>query len=222
MPALVVVLLGWSLADARTSPGVKDRSPSLMLGLEAGVTHALAPDRSSITASAEPGGSLDLALLWRTVDWVAVGLGLGFAGLPVKASDADTAWVTSALILSRFLLPVGRVDVWAELGVGFGALTQTVRFINARRITMLGPGLAGGLGLDVFVHRRLSLGAAFRVLRIFPGQYCLDAECTPPGQGLDPGLLWRTVVTLTYHFPLRKRTGVPPKPTPVAPVSGAW
>ncbi len=191
-----------SVAQTRPPEASFRRTGILMLGIETGVSHAFAEDRSSITATADPGGSLDLSLLWRSVPWVAVGLGLGFAGLPVRIPHASTAWVTSALAQARFLLPLQRVDLWADLGVGFGAMTQTVNFINADRVTMLGPSLAGGLGVDVFVHRHVSVGTAFRVMRIFTGQYCLDHECTKPGMGLDPGMVWRAVVSLTFHIPL--------------------
>ena len=205
---MVLVLLAPSqaMAQQRTEPASFPRSSALMIGLEAGVTHAFAEDRSSITASAEPGGSLDLSVLWRAVDWVAVGLQLGFAGLPVPGADASTAWVTSALVQTRFLLPIRRLDLWVDLGVGFGALTQTTEFINADRVTMLGPSLAAGLGLDVFVHPRLSVGAAFRIVRVFPGQYCVDGMCAQPGLGLDPGVLWRAVLSVTYYVPWRSKT----------------
>jgi hypothetical protein len=183
-----------------------ERTGTLMLGLEVGVSHAFAEDRSSITATAKPGGSLDVSLLWRSVPWVAMGLQLGFAGLPVRVSNVSTVWATSALAQARFLLPIRRVDLWADLGVGFGALTQTVDFTNASRVTMLGPSLAVGLGVEVFVHRRVSVGTAFRIVRIFTGQYCLDDTCAPPGTGLDHGILWRAVLSLTYHVPV-----APPK-----------
>ena len=176
-----------------------------MLGIETGVSHTFAEDRSSITADAEPGGSLDLSVLWRGVKWVAVGLQLGFAGLPVPGPDASTAWVTSALVQARFMLPLQRLDLWADLGAGFGAITQKTDFVNAHRISMLGPSLAAGLGVDVFVHRHLSVGAAFRVVRVFTGQYCLDDVCAQPGLGLDPGVLWRAVLSFTYHVPVRSQ-----------------
>ncbi len=195
-----------AVAQTQSTTAPQRRTRVLMLSLETGVSHAVAADRSATTATAEPGGTLDLSLLYRPVPWVAMGLQLGFAALPVSMDNASTVWTTSALLQARLVAPVGRVDLWLGLGAGFGALTQAVTFINADRITTLGPSLAAGAGVDVFVHGRISVGAAFRVVRVFPGRYCLDDRCTRPGQGLDPGLLWRAVVSLTYHFEVGRRS----------------
>jgi hypothetical protein len=174
----------------------------LLLSLEVGGGSRFAANRSALTADAPASGAVWLGALWRVAPWIAVGGRIGGGGLPTRSQDTEGVGVATAMWQTRLLFPLSRVDLWLDLALGFGALTQAVDFTNTQRVSQLGPALGVGVGADVFLRPDLSLGLGWRLLRPYPALHCLGSDCSPADEGLDPGLLWWVTVRLTYHFPL--------------------
>jgi hypothetical protein len=147
--------------------------------------------------------------LWRIFPYLAVGV---HGGVSVVGSSGDydydpLVWAVGVLE-ARGFIPLGRLDIWGSLGVGYGSISQTYIDWNGydSRYSFAGPAISVAMGLDYFFSRIFSMGVVGRIYKLFPTKACVEDSsvdmCGDVAEGTNTGIAWYVGVAGTYHFPL--------------------
>ena len=178
---------------------------ALILSVDFGAS-AFAAHSGAYMEDSRTGGGIYGTALWRFIPYLAVGV---HGGVSVLGAD-DTYYDYSPLVWAvgvveaRGYLPLGRLDIWGSLGIGYAAISQ--QFDNGS-VSVAGPALSIAVGMDYFFSRIFSLGVVGRIYRMFPTKYCAEVggieSCNDISDvDSDTGIAWYFGLAATYHFPL--------------------
>jgi hypothetical protein len=177
---------------------------SLILSLDVGASAMAAAGASGWYGDTGTGGGLYFSAIWRFIPYLGLGLNGGFSvvGSSSSLTDSNVLFGVVALELRGFV-PLGRMfDLWAGLGIGYGASSSGSDY------SVAGPALAVTLGFEWFVSRMFSVGLITRLYRMFPTKYCAwnttenERVCGSLPDNADTGVVWYFGVSGTYHLPL--------------------
>ena len=122
--------------------------------------------------STSTGGGIFATVLWRFIPWLALGLHTGVSAMDAEYSDysGNALYFALGMLEARGILPVGPFDFWGSLGVGYASAGQPLDAYET--VTVSGPAMAVGLGIDWFLARTFSLGLVTRIYKMFPSEVC--------------------------------------------------
>ncbi|MFH2009704.1 MAG: tetratricopeptide repeat protein [bacterium] len=176
-------------------------------------------------------GGLTMAILWRFMPYLAVGPTARISGgvtgenfddldhLTAERVDSARFMYANIMLELRAFLPLGRVDIWAALALGYASLSRTHSYRDSSvpdsETTLRSVGVGGKVGLDIFTGESFSLGFRVAFMGTVPVHKCItDQDCVKPVDRDKPGLHWYLGLTLTWH--LRLSSIVKPEPRPRA------
>ncbi len=147
--------------------------------------------------------------LWRIFPFFAIGV---HGGVSVVGSNADyydsgaLLWAVG-VVEARGFIPLGRLDVWGSFGVGYGSISQNYTDMSGydTNLSISGPAISAGMGVDYFFSRIFSMGVLGRIYKLVPTSYCDGDICGDIPAGENTGIAWYVGVSGTYHFPLSFR-----------------
>ena len=180
---------------------------SLLVSVDLGATSFASRGSGAFTDGVGTGGGIFATALWRFIPWLAVGVHGGVTAMDSAYCDSygydcGTLYFATGLLEARGILPIGPLDLWGSLGVGYGTVVQPVNDYDSYSVS--GATLAAGVGLDWFLVPRFSIGILSRVYKIFPTEYCDEnGNCYDSDLGdSDPGVAWYAGLSATWHYPL--------------------
>jgi hypothetical protein len=178
---------------------------SLMFSVDAGVAAFAGYSDGSGLSDTSTGGGLFASAIWRFV--LGIGVSGGFVAVGSDATDGGPAVLALGALEVRGFLPVGRLDFWGSVGIGYGVIASDD---GMNTYSASGPALTVAAGMDWFIARSLSIGVLGRVYRIFPTKFCVEGSgmdsCSTSDLGdYNPGVAWYLGVSATYYLPLGRR-----------------
>jgi opacity protein-like surface antigen len=169
-------------------PWAAPRGPggSLMLGANVCVE----TDTTSCD-SLDPSFGMNFDLFWRFLRWLSVDVELAYGLYDVPSvSGADTSTdVLTVLVGTRFIIPIGPMDLWFGLGLGWGRLkTSVTAFSDTVETTASGAVFGLNTGLEYRITDWVAVGAQVRYYADLYSEVCIaggasDGACDT----LDPG-----------------------------------
>ena len=176
---------------------------SLIVSLDFGAASFAGGGASSWVAST--GGGVYATVLWRFIPWLALGLHTGVSAMDAEYStySGSAMYFALGMLEARGILPLGPFDFWGSFGIGYASAGQALDAYDT--LTISGPAIGVGLGIDWFLARTFSLGLVTRIYRMFPSQECSDAlhgGCVDLSADSDPGVSWYAGLSVTWHYPL--------------------
>ncbi len=193
---------GYQVRRRRLGPARR----SLMVSVDFGAASFAGGGSYSIADGVGTGGGVFGTVAWRFIPWLAVGIHGGVTAMDSDYCDStgcytgDTLYFAVGVLEARGILPLGPIDIWGSLGIGYGQVGQPLD--NYNTISVTGPTLAVALGLDWFLSRTFSIGLLARIYKIFPTKWCGPDSCGDLPSDTDPGIAWYGGLAVTWHYPL--------------------
>jgi len=145
----------------------------------------------------------DLSAYFRFLDYAAIGFELyyGMYDTPAGGPDAD---LLGGMGLLRLIAPIGKLDLYAQLGLGGGRYKFTME--DDFELKVKGFNVTVGGGLEYRIIKWASLGVGIRFLIPVYDKICASAgdqsECKPIDDDADIAYGMLFGVTLNLFLPI--------------------
>lgn len=149
------------------------------------------------------GGGVYYSGLFRPQPGIGIGLHVAAGyitlgdGLEGEASTLNYSVIAGE---GRVYIPTGMIDLWGSVIVGGGAIDETISTNYTSTETRSGPVVGFGAGGSFYITPNMSVGAQFRMYRMFPS----DNEAVDGSEVESStdyvGLWWTLGVVGTLHY----------------------
>ncbi len=149
------------------------------------------------------GGGVYYSGLFRPQPSLGLGLHVAAGSITLGEDLAGEMSTLSYAVVAgegRVYIPAGMIDFWGSVIIGGGSLDETVNTTYTSTSTRTGPVVGFGAGGSFFITPNMSIGAQFRMYRMFPR----DDEAVETSE-VDSstdyvGLWWTLGVVGTLHY----------------------
>jgi len=148
------------------------------------------------------GGGAYYSGLFRLQPSVAVGLHVAAGSITLGEDlNGDMSTISYGVVAGegRIYMPAGMIDFWGSIVIGGGSLDETINNSYLSTETRSGPVVGFGAGGSFFITPNMSVGAQFRMYRMFPNNN--DVVDGSAGSSTDyVGLWWTLGVVGALHY----------------------
>lgn len=208
----LALLVGMARAQAQAQTQQRQRGLDFTLGL------GVAGCTDTVCSGLDPSAHLRLQVLYRVIPYFAAGAHLGFQFVdPDRNANRyiDLGWSTLIGGEVRGILPVGPLEAWLGLTLGFmrhqiDQENNDVAFID--RAWTNGFGLGIGFGAQYFLHPKVALGLDFWLYKGFFDKWCTYQNDGPieteacghlnDDERAEIGVVFTFGLTATFFLPL--------------------
>ena len=149
------------------------------------------------------GGGVNYSGLFRPQPGVAFGLHVAAGSITLGDGTTGEASTLSYGVVAgegRVYIPTGMIDLWGSVIVGGGTMDETINNEYISTQTRSGPVVGFGAGGSFFLTPNMSIGAQFRMYRMFPSDNEAVDGSTVDSSSDYVGLWWTLGVVGSLHY----------------------